>query len=118
MPVYNRKKMCRECPFRANAPRGWLGPWKPEDIETTIRNDQGFICHTNINKQTAIGKTTDEIKLDGQHCVGMLRYMNSMCKLSRHRDKADAQIELKDVDDIAVIPPRQFTNHHTPNRED
>lgn len=114
MPKYTREKMCRECPFRAASLRGWLGPHTIEYFEDLIARDVGFICHTDVGRKLARDMSEDEIKIEGQHCVGMLRYLNGMLKLSRDPDRAAAQRAIRDVPDAPTIPPREFRDHHTP----
>ena len=112
MPSYRRKKMCKECPFRASAPSGWLGPWTIDEIEQIVQFDVNLICHVAVANKQKRGLSNHEIGETGQHCVGMLRYMNSMCKLSRDPDKMNAQQKVRTVDDIPVIAPNGFRNHH------
>jgi hypothetical protein len=35
MATFERKVMCNECPFHANALKGWLGPHSVDDIVIT-----------------------------------------------------------------------------------
>lgn len=112
MPKFERKVMCGECPFRKKAPAGWLGPHSIEDIEMVVHSEEPFICHESIEEMMGRGYEGEQIEEHGQHCVGMLRYRNSMCKLSRDPQTAQAQTELRTVPDQALIPPRKFREHH------
>ena len=112
MPRYDQSRMCSECPFRAKAPPGWLGPWAPEEIEAVARRDEAFICHIDIARIEAEGEPGEVAGEHGQHCVGMLRYMNAMHKLSRDPTKARRQLELKQIQDQDVIPAGQFRAYH------
>lgn len=118
MPSYARNKMCGECPFRADAAPGWLGPWSAEEIEEIVLTDQNFICHTDIDRMKEDGIDIDDplekdIAMDlGQHCVGAMRYMNQHFKLSRDKKKAEAQQRLKAQQDQDVIPARKFVEYH------
>jgi hypothetical protein len=118
MPEFSRQKMCAECPFRANALKGWLGPWVIEDFELMIHTDFDLICHVDISKMQERGLSTDEIQQTGQHCVGMLRYMNSVCKLSRNGVKAAAQQAVEEIPDQPVISAWEFSKYHGSNNED
>jgi hypothetical protein len=108
-----RKKMCNECPFRANSPKGWLGSLTTDEVEHMVLTDEDLLCHKDINQRTKRGESSEEINEKGQMCVGMLRYTNSLMKLSRDPEKAGWQKELREIEDQPVIPARQFTNHHT-----
>jgi agmatine/peptidylarginine deiminase len=113
MPRYTQSKMCNECPFRFNAPPGWLGPWKPDQIVQIIQQDENFICHKAINRILEKGGTEKDAEQKGQHCVGMLRYMNAMLKRSRNQQKAQRQTELKNIPDQDVINPPLFKPYHS-----
>jgi hypothetical protein len=127
MPVYKRTKMCSECPFRQQSTRGWLGPWTPEQLEAIRRMDEVFICHREVAKlkgrpnlegdnceiTDTDGLSDEAINARGQHCVGMLRYMNGMCQLSRDEEKRAAQRRLKEVADQPVLKVNTFIEHHT-----
>ena len=113
MPTFERKKMCSECPFRQKSIKGWLGPWTAEEVEKMVRHDGVFICHTEISEMMEEGYSEDEIQETGQHCVGMLRYRNTTCKLSADPETYAAQIELRQIEDEKLIPPHKFVEHHT-----
>ena len=112
MPQYNQKKMCSECPFRAKAPRGWLGPWTIDQIEYMIHtSEQMFLCHKSLDElQHELDDT--ELEIEAEHCVGFLRYTTSVCKRSRDPQRLAAQERLKEQPDQAVIPPFQFRKYH------
>ncbi len=112
MPVFERTKMCAECPFRKNAAPGWLGPWTIAQLEEMIQFDHDFICHMDVRRLENEGLEKDEVDEQGQHCVGMLRYTNGLCKLSRDAEKAEAQRALRKVEDQPTIEPRKFREHH------
>lgn len=113
MPTYKRRKMCGECPFRKASPKGWLGPWTPDELNEAARSDETVICHEDVNKLTRQGLTEAEIEDHGQYCVGILRYRNTLCKLNRDPKVSAAQKDLRSIDDVEVIPANQFLNHHT-----
>lgn len=113
MPVYNQKKMCPECPFRKKAPKGWLGPWTIEDFKQFIHREGTFVCHVDVARLIDEGVTEDEeIDEAGEHCVGMLRYMNAVCKRSRDPEKAAAQDRVEEIEDQPIIPPFKFEEYH------
>lgn len=109
---FKRKTMCNECPFRANSLKGWLGPLTVEQLEGATTTDEVFICHKSINSLSKKGKSSEEIELTGQHCIGILRYRNSMCKLNRNKKICDVQMELKNIPDQEVIPRGKLREHH------
>lgn len=44
-----RKSPCKNCPFRKDVLKGWLG----EDRMTEILNQNSFVCHKNTKLQCA-----------------------------------------------------------------
>lgn len=114
MPSYRQTKMCKECPFRASAPAGWLGPWRPEQVDAAVRNDEPVVCHLSVARLRKAGRSDADIEAVGAHCVGALRYASAMCKLSRDPEKAAAQLHLKKVVDLPVVPAHGFVAHHAP----
>lgn len=100
MTTYRSTQMCAECPFRANALPGWLGPWTVDDIHNLVhRNESHMICHTRLEQD--------------QHCVGALRYMNSVCRQSHDEERLAAQRALREIPDQPLIPPFKFKEHHS-----
>lgn len=116
--------MCHECPFRAAAPPGWLGPLTIDDLEdachgpkipgTEYRSgDVGtLICHVDVSQRMARDQDEDEIELMGQQCVGMIRYVNGCLKRAHDPEVATFQDRLEEIEDKPVIAPRQLRAHH------
>ena len=105
--------MCAECPFRANAVRGWLGPSTPEQVNNAARGEEPYICHMDIARLDEEGLGPEEVEEQGQYCVGMSRYRNSICKSSRDPEQFQFQQELKKVPDKPLIPPNRFLEYHS-----
>jgi hypothetical protein len=124
MPSFDRTTMCNECPFRADSPRGWLGPLTVDDLEEAALGasapgigrigDVGtLICHKDIAALEQQGLSEDAIQAAGQQCVGMIRYANACFKLAHDPVVAAYQKKLKSIEDEPVIPARQLREHHT-----
>lgn len=112
MTTFNRMVMCAECPFREQAAPGWLGPWTIEEFEEFINSDNDLLCHVDYGQRKEAGQPQAKIEAEGQHCIGILRYRSSMCKLSRHADIAAIQTRLRSIKDQPLIPPWKFREHH------
>lgn len=112
MPKFTRKKMCSECPFRAIAPCGWLGPHTPDHMNQVAHSDAGFICHTSVKQMQDCGKSGDDIADKGQQCVGMSRYRISVSKWPRDLGQSDFQRSLELVEDQPTIAPFKFLEYH------
>jgi hypothetical protein len=117
MPVFRRKKMCSECPFRANSAPGWLGGVLTiEDLEVFVRclgEPALLICHKAIRALHRKGAGTHEVLEQGQHCVGLARYALSCAKRSRDPAMAAFQKALENVPDQPVIPAGKLREHHS-----
>mgnify|MGYP003476492723 CR=1 FL=1 len=83
-----------------------------EDIEKVVHSEEPFICHESIEEMMVRGHDGKEIEEHGQHCVGILRYRNNVCKRSRDPEISQVQTELKSIPDQSVIPGNQFRKHH------
>ena len=49
MGLPNVKKPCKDCPFRKDSMKGWLG----KDRMTEILNTDSFVCHKKTDLQCA-----------------------------------------------------------------
>lgn len=49
MPLPNVKRQCKDCPFRKDSLRGWLGNKRMAEI----LNAKSFVCHKKIDLQCA-----------------------------------------------------------------
>lgn len=63
----NTKAPCKNCPFRKDTLRGWLG----SDRMTEILESQSFVCHKKTNLQCAghmlvNGQKNDFVRLAGR----------------------------------------------------
>ena len=58
-----RKAPCKDCPFRVDCNKGWLGEARIKDIvQTTVFGDLPFLCH----------KTSDLSESRQRFCAGKL----------------------------------------------
>lgn len=111
----NKTKMCEQCPFRADAPRGWLGPHSPAQLNKIIHGETPFACH--VDRQRFLDDVEVDVVVAGvEHCVGIMRYRDSVCKRPRDRDAALRQDLVADLPDDPIIPPFQFVAHHEPDQ--
>lgn len=112
MPTYKRQTMCDECPFRATAPAGWLGPYTVQQMHDIVHKEGDLICHKDVARLAKKGASKRKVEVAGQHCVGMLRYRSSVCKRGHDATQLAAQDALEVVPDQPTIPPFQFDNYH------
>lgn len=77
-----RTNRCKECPFRKNAPAGWLGPWTVDSIFSQVHSEQGLACHVDVGTKKHL--SDDELVKQAHVCVGSLQHTHKTCK--RYRD--------------------------------
>ncbi len=112
---------CRDCPFRKNGPRGWIGAYESaEQIGTLVAGgvykgqlqpEGRFPCHMHQNDLIAKGKPIGEAVKLARTCTGALSYMNVMCKLSSSPDIRKEQDEIG-ILDCVVHSPQELADHH------
>ena len=131
MPTYKRKVMCSECPFRANAIAGWLGPWTVDDLEKAVHGPEmlvtndgmrvflgdigDMICHKSMDAMAAKGVPTKSMLRRGQQCVGMIRYTNAVCKNAYRPEVQQFQAEVAETPDKPIIPAFELRKYHEEN---
>jgi hypothetical protein len=96
-------KACKECPFRKNAPKGWLGDGEPEEGLSRYQYyfDTDTAVHCHMNQATL--------------CRGFAHTYNNQMKLSRNRVVAAFQGEVKKYKEAAKLcfdNIYDFIKHH------
>lgn len=97
------KKPCAECPFRKEAPAGWLGPWTVEGILSQIMSEAPLYCHSTV-------VNTGELAPGTQVCTGALVCANRSAKL--YRDPELAQLAGSVDAGIDCMNAHEFRKHH------
>lgn len=71
-------KVCKECPFRKDSLRGWLGHHSIDEILDSIQWEIPFSCH-----MTRTDETTNEDIIEGRTpiCRGFIASANKSCKM-------------------------------------
>lgn len=63
------KKPCKDCPWKRNSLKGWLGEASPEDWLHTARGEGVVKCHVVKNQQ----------------CAGIAIFRGNICKSPRNK---------------------------------
>lgn len=107
---YNLTKPCNDCPFRRNAMRGWLGPWRVETLLRVIGHS-AFACHQTIRP----GGDYDEEAPHLESCAGMAIFLNNKVERSRDPSNAYHQGLLKNSEHATGVfsSSMEFTDYHT-----
>lgn len=95
------EKPCHECPFRANALRGYLGGFSARETYGAAVSEDDFDCHL-----------TRAEGAERRHCAGRLMFATKMCKSFRRRDLEQARQALKQQAPDVEILGRNFIEYH------
>lgn len=128
MPIYKRMKMCSECPFRANAAPGWLGPWTVDDLEKAVHGPEvittndgmkihlgdvgDMICHMSAAAMKRKKVPESQMLKRGQQCVGMIRYTNAVMKRAHRPKVCEYQAAVAHVPDKPIIKAFGLREYH------
>lgn len=84
------KATCKECPFRKDSIKGYLGEasYDPETFLEQLEFRQPIPCHMTVNWQS--DNFVNEMR-KAPACIGALQFMNNSCKLSRFKKIMDLQ---------------------------
>lgn len=108
------KKPCKECPFRRASAPGWIGSHEHvQEIIDTVRADQRFPCHLQVN--TAMEEDGEDFvtaALLADVCVGSAQFLNNQLKMSRHPDVVAAQRRVGKNPDVFTTPAEMVAHHH------
>lgn len=111
---FDLKKPCAACPFRKNAVPSWLGSYTPQGVVDSIKADQPFFCHHDVENNIGYDDPDwlEKAQDSAQHCAGALIFARKMCKLSRDPEIAEAQKAIDPKQDI-LFPPEEFVRYHS-----
>lgn len=106
-----RKTMCKECPFRKDSMRGWLGPWSLDAIYRQAHSDVGITCHMQNGKQAVKAQDMDKYMKTAEVCVGSILHSLKTAKL-HHGELRVFQLELKGSPEMDNVLGFEFKEHH------
>jgi hypothetical protein len=107
-------KICNECPFRKDAPKGWLGPHTVEELLDAQQFEFPFSCHKlREDDSTEADIIQGRLKI----CRGFVASASASFKLfGQHPIYGKAlrtlQDTITDEDKELVLDRRGFAAHH------
>lgn len=107
-----RKKPCKECPFRKESARTWLGPWTVREIFDHVHGEGGFGCHMDAAVQLKKNPTDDELADRVHVCVGSLQHASKSCKSYRDPELDRMRLAVG-KDDDNILGYAEFVEHHS-----
>lgn len=107
------KKPCRECPFRRDSASGWIGSHEHvQEIIDTVRADQRFPCHMQVNELMEDGEDFNAATMIASVCVGSAQFLSNQLKMSRHPDVVAVQRQVGKNPDVFTMPTEMVAHHH------
>jgi len=103
------KKACKDCPWRVNSAKGWLGGQEPELFTGLVEMGEKLPCHATMKGDLSL----EDLKTDTKtrHCYGALTTMKNSCKLSSNPKIAE-QVKKVERDSSFFSFFSQFLAHH------
>lgn len=98
------KKPCHECPWRKDAPAGWLGGHSAETYADAVDNNEVPACHLND-----YGPKAPRTAM----CAGALGTMSNQCKSAYNTDGGDAARQVVGQNPECFSHVAEFYTHHT-----
>jgi hypothetical protein len=105
------KKPCKECPWRKNSAKGWLGNSTPEQFVQQLHQGAKLPCHLGVDYEDPAWQ--DKLE-DAPYCAGALAAMDKICKLPHDREHVAAMNEVcAEVDPDEILSAfGEFQEHH------
>lgn len=95
------KSPCKECPFKNNSLKGYLGGFSIEQTIDVAKSEQSFICHKI--------RQTDNKK----ECAGRLLFASKVCKSFKNPELESLRLEIKQNNTTNNILGFDFKSYHT-----
>jgi hypothetical protein len=108
--MHSKKKPCKQCPFRKNSAKGWLGgdSGNPEQFLQQLDHPNFYPCHSAINWER---ENVDEQGMKAPRCAGALQFMNNSMMQSRNSEVRELQKPLGKNDEVMQFK-HNFIEYH------
>lgn len=114
MSLIARKKMCGECPFKKDSPKGWLGGETVEDTLNAQQFEQLFSCHKHRKDDT---EENDKLIKEGKQpiCKGFLLSAKLSAKMFGQAElkRLTNEMEITEQERENTLKRWEFREHHT-----
>lgn len=112
---YDLKAPCKDCPFRTDCIKGWLGENRAAEIaDSLIDNQKTFPCHKTTTNDSEGDTVENE---DSQHCAGamiMLEHIQRPNQMMRICERLGIYDHKKlDMEAPVFDDPQEFIEHHS-----
>lgn len=116
--MFNMKSPCKNCPFRTDCPKGWLGRRRAAQIAGSLERGESFHCHETTESDDEGGKYPGE---QSQACAGatiVLEKLNQPTQMMRICEGlGDYDPRKMDMDAPVFGDFDEFIEHHTQDRD-
>lgn len=115
---YEMTKPCKNCPFRTDSLKGWLGKGRAAEIAFAIVQQQGtFPCHKTVDYNSEHDDENEGVVTgESQHCAGAMIMLEKMEKPNQMMRIAE-RLGMYDYRKLDMKSPvfendKQFIKHH------
>lgn len=108
------KSPCKECPFRKDSMKGWLGPYKtPQDLINAGRGSESgmYKCHMEVNEKMEYMDGFDA-HLQASPCRGALIMMKKSCHRPRNPKTVALMEQVTEENKKQVLAEWEVLEHH------
>lgn len=109
---YNLTEPCRSCPWRLNAPAGWLGANSPEGYSDELLKDGPLPCHMSVDYEDP---AWEHKQFDAESCAGAAAVRANTGKLPRDPKEA-AYVKKIGASDNIFTSVHDFIKHHNSSK--
>ena len=102
MKLPNVKSPCKDCPFRKDTKKGWLGEMRI----TEILNQDSFVCHKTVDYLKSIPKEKERLQ-----CAGHMILKGNDNAFVRLAQGMGLDLELKGHE-LVFDNDKECINHH------
>jgi hypothetical protein len=106
-----RDQICDDCPFRRNAPPGWLGANKPEEFVVEALSDRSTACHMMVD-QYLPRRQWEQAEIKAPRCRGAITLMRNTCKSPRDPEMRDLTKTVPADRENVFSNSKEFVDHH------
>ena len=112
-------RVCKECPFSKNSPKGWLADYTVQDIDNIMANEGLFPCHMLIPEELGDKITQRDVRASIESgemklCRGYIESMIKSSKLPKYNEilrDAMLKVRAEGLSDV-TMPIWDFNKYH------
>lgn len=108
-------KLCGECPFSKNSPKGWLADYQPEDFAKFMHHEISFPCHLTTKENFTPEEANEAVaKGELKLCRGYVESIVKSCKMIHDNPTLNKAVEMVKAEGTSEnsMAIWEFIKHH------